>query len=368
MKTLNVYIGRHLLVTTCIAVFVLTFVMVSAHLIRGFELLARGVSLGILGRFLLYEMPNALTFTIPMSLLVASVLVFSRFSADNEIMAMRASGVSLWQIISPGLLLSIALSVFCFWLHTSLGPSWRYRAYLLRKGEGARNPMVVIEPGRFVEIPGHVIRVGKRDGDRLEDIHIYKLNDDGMVVTDITARRGRVTVDEVKRIIELDLDHACFTTFDPDADDKERQKTAPRVASERIVFPLDYGSEVDRRALSRRIKYMDMKMIFGRIYIDKERGVDTTSLYVELHSRMSMALSPFAFLLLGIPFGIRAKRSEASVGLLLCLVLAVGFHTFLMLADGLKHQSGLRPEVLVWLPNIIYQGGGLLALSALTKR
>jgi len=210
--------------------------------------------------------------------------------------------------------------------------------------------------------------VGKRDGDRLEDIHIYKLNDDGMVVTDITARRGRVTVDEVKRIIELDLDHACFTTFDPDADDKERQKTAPRVASERIVFPLDYGSEVDRRALSRRIKYMDMKMIFGRIYIDKERGVDTTSLYVELHSRMSMALSPFAFLLLGIPFGIRAKRSEASVGLLLCLVLAVGFHTFLMLADGLKHQSGLRPEVLVWLPNIIYQGGGLLALSALTKR
>ncbi len=366
MKTLNCYVGRQLLGTTLIAIGVLTFVMLSANLFKAFELLARGVPLLVLLQFLLYLMPDILTFTAPLALLCSCVLVFSRLSADNEITAMRASGISLWQIVSPGLLISVVLSVVCMLLHTTISPRCRHRAYLLRRTEGIKNPLVVIEPGRFVELPGYVIRVGERSGNALEDVHIFALGSDGKVRQDITARRGTVRVNDAARMLEIELEEATIAAVDLSSENAG--KRLRRFATQSFTFPLDYGAEVDRRPLTRKLKYMDLGMLFGRIYIDSAMGLNTTATYVELHTRLSMALSPFAFLLLGIPFGVRTQRSETSVGLLVCLCLALGFYAFIMLADGLKYQAALHPEILVWLPNIIYQIGGLWALSAMARR
>jgi lipopolysaccharide export system permease protein len=108
-------------------------------------------------------------------------------------------------------------------------------------------------------------------------------------------------------------------------------------------------------------------MLFARIYVDSEAGKNTTPHYVELNTRMSMALAPLAFLLIGIPFGIRARRSQTSVGLLICVVLAVFFYAFILLSDSLEKQSHLHPELLVWLPNIFYQLGGLWALAVIGR-
>ena len=366
MKTLNLYIAKSLLLTIAIAIGILTFVMLSANLFRAFELLARGVPAMVLVRFLVFLLPDMLTYTIPLGMLCSTVLVFSRMSADNEITAMRASGVSLWQIVSPGLVLSIMLSAGCLWLHTTLGPRCRYRADTLKQTEGMKNPLAAIEPGRFVELPGHVIYVGRREGDRLEDIDIFAYDKNGKVTRDITAREGRIEVDAASRSLKISLNDVTVAEVRPDAG--KDQDNVIRLVSETLTLPLDYGEQQDRKPLTRKMKYMDVGMMFGRIYVDQAEGRDTTRHYVELHTRMSMALSPFAFLLLGIPFGIRVQRSETSVGLLLSFILAMGFYVFMLLADSVKNQPALHPEVLVWLPNIVYQAGGLWALSAIAKR
>ena len=365
MKTLNRYIGGSILLVTGVSAGVLTFVMLAANLFKAFELIARGVGFTVLLRFLVYLLPDMLTFTIPLSLLCAAVLVFSRFAADNEVTAMRASGISLWQIISPGLILSITLSLLCFWLHTSVGPRSRYRADMLMREEGAKNPVALLEPGRYVELPGYLIRIGDREGSLLKHIRIIVVAEGGRV-QDITARRGRISVNEKERLINLRLEDATVAAIDLRSE--ETGDAVQRFATREISFPLDYGAEFDRRRLSRKLKYMDMGMIFGRIYLDRTSGVDTTPAYVELHTRMAMALSPFAFLLMGIPFGIRTRRAETSVGLAVCLFLAMGFYAFILLAESLKHQPSFHPELLVWLPNIVYQVGELAALAMLARR
>ncbi|OGV63851.1 MAG: hypothetical protein A3K19_25705 [Lentisphaerae bacterium RIFOXYB12_FULL_65_16] len=366
MKTLNLYVGRGLVVITCLALGILTFVMLSANLIRAFDLLARGADVALLLRFIVYLIPDMLTYTLPMALLCATVLVFSRLSADNELTAMQASGISIWQIIAPGLVISIVFSAVCLWLHATIAPRWLYRADLLRRSEGIKTPLVLLEPGRFVEMKGFIIRVGRKDRDSFDDIHVFVLDDDGRVVQDITARRGSVTVDEEKRVLRLDLEDTTIASVDLRS--KDRRGEVTRFASGKFSFPLDFGSELDRRRLTRSLKHMDFAMIFGRIYVDNALGESTTSEYVELHTRMAMALSPFAFLLLGIPLGIRSRRSETSVGLLVSLILGSGFYAFIVLADGLRHNSYVHPEVLVWLPNIVYQVAGLWAIAVMTKK
>ena len=112
---------------------------------------------------------------------------------------------------------------------------------------------------------------------------------------------------------------------------------------------------------------MTMKILLSTIYILNKRGESCGHLYLELHKRMSIALSPIGFLLIGIPFGIRTHRSEASVGLVTSLALALIFYIFLALADTLEDRPKMHPEALVWLPNIFYQIGGLIALHRTTR-
>jgi len=366
MRTLNWYITKSLLLTTAIAVGVLTFVMLSANLVRSFELLARGVSPGTLAQLSLYLIPVTLKFTVPLGVLCSSVLVFSRLSADNEIMAMRASGISLWQIISPALLLSVVLCVICFYLQMDVAPRCLHRAVELKRSEGVRNPVALLEPGRFIELPGCVVYVGAREGGVLTDIHIYNLGPHGHVMQDIVAQSGRIQVDETARSMSLVLKKATIISADPAAPGDPSR--VHRLAGQDCELPLEYGASLDHRPLVRKTKYMDSGRLFSCIHIFTRHEQNTTPLYVELHARMSMALSPLAFLLIGIPFGIRTRRSETSIGLTVSLVLALFFYVFLVLAESLENQTGQHPELLVWLPNIIYQVGGLWALGRIAKR
>ncbi|MDX9979569.1 MAG: LptF/LptG family permease [Lentisphaeria bacterium] len=364
MKILNRYIARSLLVNTLIALGVLTFVMVSGNLFKIFDLMARGVSPLLFGKFMLLVIPEMLRYTIPLSMLTGTVLLFSRLSADNEITALKASGVSLWQLISPGLLLAAVFSVLCFWLATSLAPRCRMEAYLLMKSEVIRNPLALLEPGRFAsDIPGYRIRIGERDGDLLGDIHLLVLDrKTGRLASTITARRGKVRLREEEQALELELEDATIANHTPETD-AGQEAAAGRVAMQRIVLALPYGARFDARPLTMKLKFLGFRDILTRIHLDAAEGRNVTPHYVDLHKRMAMALSPISFFLIGIPFAIQSRRSETSVGLLVSLLLAFGFYAFLVLTDSLDQQTALHPEFLVWLPNVLYQGGGLWALG-----
>ena len=95
---------------------VITFVMSLAIAFKVTDLLARGVSGKLLLELLIHGIPPAMAFSIPMSVLTTCLLVFGRLSADGEITAMKASGVSTWQIISPLLHVSIFLTLICLYI------------------------------------------------------------------------------------------------------------------------------------------------------------------------------------------------------------------------------------------------------------
>jgi lipopolysaccharide export system permease protein len=365
MKILNLYIGRNLLLTTLLGIGILTFVLVSANLLQAFELVARGVSPAILGQFIAYMLPFALQFSIPLAVLCAAVLVFSRMSADHEVTAMRASGISLWQIISPALILAVGLSAFCFYLQVYLAPECRYRANMLRRADNITNPLAMIEPGRYVAFPGHVLYAGRREKNRLEDVQLYVLGSNGQVNQDISAAGGTLVISEDSRTLRLSLEKVIMGQI-------ERGGAAPdtvrHTMADQVTRDIPLGSQQERKPLERRAKHMTMQQILGTIYIYNKRGEPTGPLYLELHKRMSIAFAPIGFLLIGIPFGIRTRRSETSVGLVISLILAALFYVFLSLADSLQDRPQLHPELLVWLPNIIYQIGGLLVIHRITAR
>ena len=122
MRTLNHYISHSFLVTFLATVVVLTFVGSIGGLYTASKLVSRGIEWQPILKMLVSGMPAALAFTIPVSVLFSTLLVFGRLSADSEITAMKACGISLWKIVRWMIPVSLLLSAICLYVNSDLVP------------------------------------------------------------------------------------------------------------------------------------------------------------------------------------------------------------------------------------------------------
>ena len=368
LKIFNKYIARNLLVTQGMALGILVFVMLSGHLFRAFDLLAQGVSLVLLGKMLGFLVPDILRYALPLSLLVSVVLVFSRMSADNEIGALKSGGVSLWQMMMPGLYLSVFLSVVCLWMSLELVPEFRFRSKRLQWEALSGSPLAMLEPGRVCQLSSNLsVRIGRHEGETLQDIHLLETEDDGNVLRDVTAGSGML-IQKADRSYELVLHD--FTLSETSFTDEQRVESLHGhtfLSGNTVVIPIEYAEAEDGRPLRRKMQMTGIKSLFGDMQLAQERGLPLIKYRMELHSRLALAMTPLAFFLLGLPFGIRSRRSETSTGLLICVILALVFYAFQLLGDCLENNPALHPEYIFWIPIVAYQIWGIVAISRLNK-
>jgi len=338
--------------------------MMGANLIRVFELISKGVPILTAFLFLVYYMPLLLSLTIPFSILVATMLIFGRMSADNEITAMRACGISILQIISPIIILTFLITCGCLWLQMYVGPKFAGEGKILVKRVFVEHPIPMIKINTDNEFEDFIINVRNitSAGD-LEDIQIYEFNTQkDRIVNDIRAARGKVTVDKEKQVMRTVLYNAFIQQY-------EKDSTMPKISSsEEVTIPFNYGEKFNRRKLTLKPKYLTLRHLFGRIILDIKRKKDTTYLEVEMNRRIALGLSPLAFLLLGMPLAIRTSRRETSVGLFPSVILGGLFYFSIIIFQTFDTKPQLYPQVLLWIPTVLYQVGGSFFIWRIARR
>ena len=173
MRILNRYISKNLLLALALTIAVAMFAGILAVLGKLFRVAGGHVPLELLLLFVWYNVPNVFCYILPLGVLVATVLVFNRMSADNEVTALRASGVSLLQIIAPVVLLAMLISGLCAWLQFSVSPMAGRRARWLLKEQLLENPIALLNENSDIEIfTGYRILIGAKHGTKMEDVHI----------------------------------------------------------------------------------------------------------------------------------------------------------------------------------------------------
>lgn len=346
--------------TFLVTLAVITFVMCIGAAMKAIDYYARGVSGWMILELFSYNFPFILTFAIPMSTLTGVLLLFGRLSYDGEVTAMKACGMSLWQIVTPVVLLSIVFTGFCLYLHGSLAPRSHYAQRRLLARAGMEEPVNLLEEGRFVrEFPGVMVYVKHKDGNRVEDIVVYETGADG-ILRNIRAESGEIRTDRVNKQLLIDLYNVQM--HQPDKDAPLDPSKAKYLNAEHYPVRLDVSDLIEGKTIAKKTVNMTYAELLAAIrnlrrtypgLSDEELLGQRMKLMLEINQRLALSLACFAFTLLGVPLGLRSHRKESSVGIGISLMLVFIFYFFIILSDSLVGHPQWRPDLINWIPVIV---------------
>lgn len=370
MRILQKYILRQAVVTLLITLAVFTFVLLLGGLMRKMSdmLVNQQLGLSAVGWFLLLVTPRILSFSLPMAMLATTLLVFGRMSADSEVTAMRASGISLGQIAAPVILLAVLMGGLCFYINGLLAPQSAYQFKTLFARLGMERPMALIEPGVYMkDFPGYVVYVGRKNENVIEDVTIYILDDKDNVISSLRAQKGVVTPRPQTQTLLLDLYEVRGDLRDP-SDPTNVRKIRAGTTARRYPVELDLGKILRKAKASKKPTEYTLPELLGEIRSLKAQGIYPSTVLLEAHSRVCAAVACVAFTLIGIPLGMKTSRRETSIGIAISLALAFAFYFVTIFAKTLEDKPGLFPEAILWSPNLVFQVVGLWLLWRVARK
>lgn len=197
---------RHIL-REHIAPFVYSLVVITGLFLVDFvvqildSILTKGLAWRVVMELFVLNAAWMLALSVPMSVLVASLMAFGRMSADGEIDAMRAAGMHPAKMLLPGLLAGTLLAAGLTWFNDQVLPKANFRAASLREDISRKRPAVLLQPRTMIQdFDGFRLWLGSNDPktDSLRDITIYQLDRSGGQPTVITAKGGRVRLDSLQ--------------------------------------------------------------------------------------------------------------------------------------------------------------------------
>jgi lipopolysaccharide export system permease protein len=339
------------------------------------------VSVGMFGEAVGLLLPWIWSYSLPMAMLASTLLVFGRFSADNELTAVRASGISLVSLVSPVLLLSLAMCALSALVNLEIGPRFResYKSLIFRVGTEISKAQW--PEGKFIkDFPGFIFYVGKQHSGALEDVTVIVLpqkTNDPTTIT-VMAPRGQLVVDEVKQEFSMKLQEVQFVVVHDDRVDAgmtlgEWETPAVSFAAKsrrnKGTGSMTFNElRAELRDTERRFgatATTNLTRAQGRELMAKlrrSRDELTTPLRVEMHRKLATSFACFGFALVGIPLGIRVHRRETNIGFVIALGLVMVYYGIMVTGLGLDTRPEFAPHLLVWVPNFLFQAVGAVLL------
>lgn len=373
VKTLHLYLTRQVLGSLLMTVVVFTFVLLLGSVLKElmYLLFSRQASLGLVVKLIGLLIPFSWVFALPMGMLTATLLVFGRFSADQELTAARASGISLISLMTPVILLSLVLCGVCAMINLDFGPRCRVAFNNLRFSVQAELSSAVLPEGRYItDFPGFIFYVTRNKGGNLEDITVYKLQGGTNLPSVVHAPRGLVEKDTQHHTIMLHLyDIRSLENGLPGSGDDDLGPLALSSSEAVTKPPLSdmtfWQLRAELRDLRTRMESPPAADAGDQIKAEKARAlmkIAEERVLVNLHRQVAFSFACFGFTLVGIPLGIRVHRRETNAGVAMAIGLVLIYYSFIAASSSLASRSEWSPHLLVWVPNFLFQLVGAVLL------
>jgi lipopolysaccharide export system permease protein len=372
LNLLDRYIFKSVLFTCLAAVGVFAFILMLGNFVR--DLIAPMLS-GQVGAPLALELIFLLFLTVapyalPMGTLTGVLLTLGRISADSEVTAMRAAGVSLIRIARPIFIVGVLGTAFALYANFEAMPKGRL-TFERELGEAIRTtPLTLITPKTFIrQFKGKVIYVGERVGNIVHDVWWWQLDANGNVTQFIRAESGHIDYDEDSYELVFTPLHVQVETRD--AKKPEDFSTESYLPTLEKFDPLRFSVEAlfGRERRQQKLREMTLSELAAEearvtalpFTPDKAKDYARAVMKVRLarQEKFTLAFAVFSFALVAVPLGIRVSRRETSANLGVAVLLALGYYMLTIMVGWLDRHPEYHPDLLLWVPNVIFVGLGV---------
>ncbi len=369
MRILTRYILKEIISHSLLGLLIFTFVVYIPHIGHLLELVVRhDISLPHILLLFLVPVPSILVLTIPMAVLLGTLIGLSRMAADGEVIGARACGISRFQFVVPVMIYAVAGWAVGLWMSLYLAPASSLKLEQLEEEVRTTQIPYQVQPRVFMEQFPNLLLY-------LEDVSASRSYWRGVFIVDSTDRQapkvtlagsGLLVSDPASGALTLHLERGA--THQLDAADPARYSVVS-FASTDLPLP---AVQPTARPASRVPATMTLGELWNatRQRDDPVRpGLQSSVIserraaLVELHYRFALPMASLVLALVGIPLGLFTRKGGKAVGVLLAMLAVFVYYMVMAFGLSLAKQGRLPPAIGLWLANTVFAALGILMLA-----
>lgn len=398
MKILERYILKENFKPFVVSLMVTTFVMLLDKIIDLLNLIIeKHLDIMTIVSIFGLSLPFILALTIPMAILLASIMSFGRLSVDNELIAFKSCGINIFTLLKPTVIAALFLSFFMVYFNNAVLPQTNHMLKNMMIKANYRRPATAIVPGTFNTMKNYTIYVKERIDDELFGILIYNREKTKFPQT-ISAERGRIELanggNSLKAILHNGQMHERdqknpdkynisefkkFTLNLPDLGykmsqegtdyrgDRELSSNAmQKIVNERKTKIELLHTEIEDiqenineiNSKEEAINKNELKKNYNRLNLKKDKITtlksDVRKYQVEIHKKYAIAFACVIFVLIGAPIGMMTKTSGVGMSFSVSAIVFLIYYGSLTLGEELADKGVVSPFLAMWVSNIIF--------------
>ena len=362
MKIIDRYITRGFLVPFVWCLFIFNVMAIIIDIFSFIEDIVKyKIPADSIAAFYIYYSPTILLQVAPMAVLLSTIFVLSNLNKNNEITAMKSSGISLWRILSPVIILGLIISISIFIVNDRIIPISSKVANLIRRDELERekrknSPQKVISNVAVYGTGNRIVFARSYDPEKklLTDVIIHEHDRSENLTSKTTAQRGIWTGSGWKfyKVITWRIDNTGRILSDPSF---YAEKMIPLKERPRDFAYNDWHSEY--------MSYKDLKA-----YINNFKGTGAKvvkNLTVDLYYKVSFCMISMIIILIGAPFALITTRGGVLIGVGMSIAIGLLYYAFIAISIAFGKAGMLPPIVAAWLGNAVF---GVIGIYLINKR
>jgi len=326
------------------------FMLVNQLFLAADFVINKGVPLGLILRYLALQLPSLMYLILPFSCLFGVLLGMGRLAGDNEISAMRTSGVSLQRIAVSCYILGVILTFIAFGINEQIAPHSQRKAADLFRQIAYHSTQAIIQPYQFFRTNDgqHVIYIQSVDSGTgvMHNVQVFNIGA-GYWPETLTARTGR----QLNGRLVLEDGVVTTTSY---------QGTVTQVKHfDRLEFPLGDTSLLYQPQSAFETNSRELRMQINNL---RTGGQDVTQLEMSLQQKYAMPVACLISVIVALPMGIRFGKRGRGIGAILCVVIMVAYWMIMAATNALGKSGAMHPVLAAWAPNIVMGSAGLFLL------
>lgn len=349
-RLITLYIFKEMVVPFILSVVLLSATILLGNILKLLELLlTQGAGLMNIVLLVVSMIPSFMIYTLPASFLVSVLIACTRLSSDNEIIALKASGVSLAAVIRPVFMMAIVVYIATLLVTLFVYPWGNYNYKKTLFNIASQNAGAAITEKTFYDkFDGTVLYVNEKptDGSELRGIFISRESEDGQTEV-VVAERGRFGSDPEGLSIILQLRDGVIHRKNPE------ENTYHMVGFS--GYDLDLG---ENRGVRRKKRRPNRELYLGELRERIRQGRATeqgpsVKTLIDLQKRFALPAVVFVFALIGVPLGLQKVRSAKTSGFGIAIGVLLAYYILTQMIEMMSENGVISPFLGAWGANII---------------